>query len=207
MPLYHPWDAFARQGVGNFPFSKSCSPGGRADCRRHSGQERPAPRAVAIHGVADRSLPDPPVWTRDVPTQGSTRKHGHDDWVVGLPVQALGQPEEGVSTRSWSCPVLAHADERSCSMHGSESYGAASVSKRGGPGHVVAGRPDRPDCGRGAQVSEVLARERTVAVEANPRAISQMANVSSNNPPGMAATTPAPATPNSSSRFPAAKHA
>jgi hypothetical protein len=37
----------------------------------------------------------------------------------------------------------------------------------------------------------VLARERTVAVEANPRAISQMPNVSSNNPPGMAPTSPA----------------
>ena len=76
--------------------------------------------------------------------------------------------------------------------------------------HLVAfgvERPDRPDCGRGAHVSQVLARERTVAVEANPRAISQMANVSSNNPPGMAATSPAPATPNSSSRLPAAKHA
>ena len=46
-----------------------------------------------------------------------------------------------------------------------------------------------------------------LAVEANPRAISQMANVSSNNPPGMAATSAAPATPNSSSRLPAAKHA
>jgi pimeloyl-ACP methyl ester carboxylesterase len=69
------------------------------------------------------------------------------------------------------------------------------------------GRPDRPDFGPGAHVSQVLARERTVAVEANPRAISQMANVSSNNPPGMAATSAAPATPNSSSRLPAAKHA
>ena len=70
------------------------------------------------------------------------------------------------------------------------------------------GRPDRPDCGRGAHVSQVLARERTaVAVEANPRAISQMPNVSSNNPPGMAPTSPAPATPNSSSRLPPAKHA
>ena len=55
--------------------------------------------------------------------------------------------------------------------------------------------------------SQVLARERTVVVEANPRTISQMANVSSNNPPGMAATSPAPATPNSSSRLPPAKHA
>jgi hypothetical protein len=98
------------------------------------------------------------------------------------------------------------ADERSCSMHGLELR-AASVSKPASPGRVVAGRPDRPDCGRGAQVSQVLARERTVAVEANPRAISQMANVSSNNPPGMAATSAAPATPNSSSRLPAAKHA
>jgi hypothetical protein len=56
-------------------------------------------------------------------------------------------------------------------------------------------------------VSQVLARERTVAVEANPRAISQMPNVSSNNPPGIAPTSPAPATPNSSSRLPPAKHA
>ena len=61
---------------------------------------------------------------------------------------------------------------------------------------------------RAAHVSQVLARERTaVAVEANPRAISQMPNVSSNNPPGMAPTSPAPATPNSSSRLPPAKHA
>jgi hypothetical protein len=56
-------------------------------------------------------------------------------------------------------------------------------------------------------LSEMLARERTVAVEANPRAISQMANVSSNNPPGMAPRSPAPATPNNSSRLPTAKHA
>jgi len=56
-------------------------------------------------------------------------------------------------------------------------------------------------------VSQMLARERMVAVEANPRAISQMPNVSSNNPPGMAPTSPAPATPNSSSRLPPAKHA
>lgn len=69
------------------------------------------------------------------------------------------------------------------------------------------GRPDRPDCGRGAHLSQVLARERTVAVEANPRAISQMANVSSNNPPGMAPTNAAPARPNRSSRSPPAKHA
>jgi hypothetical protein len=48
---------------------------------------------------------------------------------------------------------------------------------------------------------------RTVAVEANPRAISQMPNVSSNNPPGMELTSAAPATPNSSSRLPPAKHA
>ena len=61
---------------------------------------------------------------------------------------------------------------------------------------------------RGAHVSLVLARERTaVAEEANPRAISQMPNVSSNNPPGMAPTSPAPATPNSSSSVPTAKHA
>ena len=46
-----------------------------------------------------------------------------------------------------------------------------------------------------------------VAVEANPRAISQMPNVSSNNPPGMTATSPTPATPNSSSSVPPAKHA
>ena len=61
---------------------------------------------------------------------------------------------------------------------------------------------------RGAHVSLVLAREWTaVAAEANPRAISQMPNVSSNNPPGMAPTSPAPATPNSSSSVPTAKHA
>jgi hypothetical protein len=58
-----------------------------------------------------------------------------------------------------------------------------------------------------AAATAVLARERTVAVEANPRAISQMPNVSSNNPPGMAPTSPAPATPNSSSSVPPAKHA
>src|SRR3954454_512786 len=70
------------------------------------------------------------------------------------------------------------------------------------------GHPDRLDCGRSADVSQVLARGRTaVAVGANPRAISQMANVHSNNPPGMEATSAAPATPNSSSRLPAAKHA
>ena len=46
-----------------------------------------------------------------------------------------------------------------------------------------------------------------VALEPNPRAISQMANVSSNNPPGVVATSPVPATPNSSSSEPAAKHA
>jgi GNAT superfamily N-acetyltransferase len=57
-------------------------------------------------------------------------------------------------------------------------------------------------------ISQVLARKRTaVAVEANPRAISQMPNVSSNNPPGMAPTSPAPATPNSSSSEAPAKHA
>jgi hypothetical protein len=61
--------------------------------------------------------------------------------------------------------------------------------------------------GGAADVSQVLVRERAVAVEANPRAISQAANVSSNNPPGMAATSAAPATPDSSSRLPAAKHA
>ena len=60
---------------------------------------------------------------------------------------------------------------------------------------------------RGARPCRVLARERPVAVEVNPRAISQMPNVSSNNPPGMAPTSPAPATPNSSSRLPPAKNA
>jgi hypothetical protein len=35
-------------------------------------------------------------------------------------------------------------------------------------------------------VRQVLVRERTVAVDAHPRAISQMPNVNSNNPPGMA---------------------
>src|SRR3954468_5361885 len=45
------------------------------------------------------------------------------------------------------------------------------------------------------------------AVEANPQAISQMPNVSSNNPPGMAPIIPAPATPNSSSSVPPAMHA
>ncbi len=59
-----------------------------------------------------------------------------------------------------------------------------------------------------AHVSRVLAGERTaVAVEANPRAISQMPKVTSNNPPGVAPTSPAPATPNSSSSVPPAKHA
>ena len=58
-----------------------------------------------------------------------------------------------------------------------------------------------------AHLSQVRAPERTIAVEAKPRTISQMANVSSNNPPGMAATSPAPATPNISKRLPPAKHA
>jgi hypothetical protein len=53
----------------------------------------------------------------------------------------------------------------------------------------------------------VLAREGTLAVEANPRAISQMVNVSSNKPPGMEATSAAPATPASASRLPAVKQA
>jgi transposase len=68
--------------------------------------------------------------------------------------------------------------------------------------------PSERTIGSCAHVSQVLARERTaVAVEANPRAISQMPNVSSNNPPGIAPTSPAPATPNSSSSVPPAKHA
>ena len=74
------------------------------------------------------------------------------------------------------------------------------------PGFVAADAA--PSASTRKRVSQVLARERTaVAVEANPRAISQMPNVSSNNPPGMAPTSPAPATPNSSSRLPAAKQA
>ena len=97
--------------------------------------------------------------------------------------------------------MVCHAIRPVIQDSGQQDHGNRDLNQYSG------GRPDRPDCGRGAHVSQVLARERTVAVEANPRAISQMANVSSNNPPGMAATSAAPATPNSSSRLPAAKHA
>ena len=97
--------------------------------------------------------------------------------------------------------MVCHAIRPVIQDSGQQDHGNRDLNQYSG------GRPDRPDCGRGAHVSQVLARERTVAVEANPRAISQMPNVSSNNPPGMAATIPAPATPNSSSRLPAAKHA
>jgi hypothetical protein len=97
--------------------------------------------------------------------------------------------------------MVCHAIRPVIQDSGQQDHGNRDLNQYSG------GRSDRPDCGRGAHVSQVLACERTVAVEANPRAISQMANVSSNNPPGMAATIPAPATPNSSSRLPAAKHA
>jgi hypothetical protein len=98
--------------------------------------------------------------------------------------------------------MVCHAIRPVIQDSGQQDHGNRDLNQYSG------GRPDRPDCGRGAHVSQVLARERTaVAVEANPRAISQMPNVSSNNPPGMAPTSPAPATPNSSSSVPPAKHA
>ena len=116
--------------------------------------------------------------------------------------QSHAMPQVG---RSWGWSIPPHLVWRT-RVAPETSYGAASVSEPGGPGLLL--RVVQTDLmRRGAQVSQVLARERTVAAEANPRAISQMANVSSNNPPGMAATSAAPATPNSSSRLPAAKHA
>jgi hypothetical protein len=174
----------------------------------HLGLRIPKDRKVPVRivlGAADREGPDAfyPADTPQTAKPSSTLiwegpvKDAKTE-VGCCPLVRTGLTSTGPGTVT---AMVCHSIRPVMQDSGQQDHGNRDLNQYSG------GRSDRPDCGRGAHVSQVLARERTVAVEANPRAISQMPNVSSNNPPGMAPTSPAPATPNSSSRLPPAKHA
>jgi hypothetical protein len=168
---------------------------------------KPPPPVPTAHARSRWPMPPhrrggwPPGPTGDSGARSRSSPRGTTEVVLGLlPAASPGTgPGRGPGTVT---AMVCHAIRPAIQDSGQQDHGDRDLNQYSG------GRPDRPDCRRGGHVSTVLAPERTaVAVEANPRAISQMPNVSSNNPPGMELTSAAPATPNSSSSVPPAKHA